>query len=205
MRNPRLLYNYYVVTLLFIMLACCSEAQTFTSYTSMVPIADFDKTVPNNENRMFFHNGESEIRIDNQKQQHVHFRCLADGSMRKYVGGIAFIMFEFHEDKTYHSNFTDGWSDVNILKRISYYDGNGQLKSLDDNGHVRTEFEIRNMEEFEEMMNKVDEQEGNYESKDSEKGNIIAKHLDAQGQQVGSSTISTSYFWECQNFIGGIP
>ena len=205
MRKLWLRYNCCVIALFFIILACCSEAQSFTSYTSLVPIADFDKTVPDQESRMFFHNGEAEIRIYNEKRQHVHFRCLADGSLREYVGGIAFIMYEFHEDKTYDSNFTDGLSDVNILKRISYYDSKGQPKSFSDNSSVRTEFEIRDMEEFEKMMNKVDEQEGNYETKDADKRNIIRKHFDAQGRLVASNTISTTYFWKCQNFLRGIP
>ncbi|KAF1081892.1 MAG: hypothetical protein GQF41_1532 [Candidatus Rifleibacterium amylolyticum] len=197
--------RYHWLVLVIVMALCNSvSAQPFTSYTSMIPMAEFDKTVPELETRDFRHNGEAEIRISNKKEQHVIFQAASDGSLLSYVGGITYLMYEFHEDKTYYCRHCTGLSDRNILKRLSYYDANGQLKSMRGNTvfAARIEFEIKDLEKFEEAMNKVDEQEGNYESKDASAENIIEHGFDKEGRLIYSRPISTDDFWSHQNFLG---
>jgi len=204
MGGVNLVTRYIWLLLLAVMAVCNSgSAQTFTSYTSMIPIAEFDKTVPEFETRDFRHNGEAEICIYNKKEQHVIFHVSSDGSLLSYVGGITYLLYEFHQDKTYYCRHCSGLSDRNILKRLSYYDANGQLTGMsgDTVFAARIEFEVKDPEKFEEAMNKVDEQEGNYESKDASAENIIKHGFDREGRLIYSRPISTDDFWNYQNFI----
>ncbi|OGK04890.1 MAG: hypothetical protein A2W80_14455 [Candidatus Riflebacteria bacterium GWC2_50_8] len=190
--------------LLLISLVCCSgSAQTFTSYRSLVPVVDFDKTTTELERREFLHSGESEVKISNQKLQHVLFRLDSASNLRKYHCDIAFILYEFREDQSYYSKSDTYNRNQNILKQISYYDANGRLKGDGEFDDVaRVSFEVKDLDKFEEAMNKIDEQEGNYDPEDASENNIIASSFDSKGMLIRSTPISTKDFWDYQNFMG---
>lgn len=169
----------------------------------MVPVTDYDKTSPELEMRDYLHSGESEIHISNQKQQHVLFRIDKAHQLCQYHGGIAFLMYEFHEDKTYFGKGFNAIGTQNILKRVRHYDVSGRLKgSAEFEDIARAEFEIRDLQKFEEVMNKIDEQDGNYDPEDASEKNIIKHDFNTAGKLIRSEPISTKDFWEYQNFMG---
>ena len=189
--------------LLLIILVCSSgSAQTFTSYSSLVPVVDFDKTNTELERREFLHSGESEVKISNQLQ-HVLFRLDSASNLRPYHCGIVFILYEFREDQIYYSRSNPYERNQSILKQISYYDANGRLKGdAEFEDIARIHFEVKDLDKFEEAMNKIDEQEGNYDPEDASENNIIADSFDSKGMLIRSTPISTKDFWDHQNFIG---
>lgn len=199
--------RYHWLVMLIIMTVCQScSAQPFTSYTSMVPVVDYDKASTELERREFLNSGDSEVKISNQKLQHLHFRLDSANKLREYHCEIAFILYEFHEDLSYYSQSSPYDRNQNILKQISYYDANGHLKgNAEFEDIARFCYEIKDIEKFEETMNKVDEQEGNYDPKDASENYIIESSFDSKGALIRSMPISTKDFWDCQNFIGGRP
>lgn len=195
---------------LFVSLVMASLADTaphFPSYTSLVPMKNFDKTVPALEQRFFnFVEPDSEVRLTNQKNQQVIFRLNARNRVIPFHGGIAFLMYEFWADKTYFSRGHNEMGPRNILKRLTYYDLQGGLKGLGEGEEVaRYEFEVRNVQKFEAAMNKIDEQDGNLDLEDADEKNIILSYFDVKNRLIGATPVSTKEFWGFQHFIGGRP
>lgn len=190
-----------------VMASLAEPAPHFPSYTSLVPMSNFDKSVPAHEQRFFsFAESVSEIRLSNRKKQHVIFRLDAKNRVIPFHGGTAFLMYEFWEDKTY---FSRGYNDMgprNILKRLTYYDLQGRLKGLGESEEVaRYEFEVRNVQIFEASMNKIDEQDGNLDLEDADEKNIILSYFDVKNRLIGTTPVSTREFWGFQHFLDGRP
>ncbi|EKD84469.1 MAG: hypothetical protein ACD_39C00030G0001 [uncultured bacterium] len=51
-------------------------------------------------------------------------------------------------------------------------------------------------------MDKIDEQDGNYNPEDASEKNIVEYDFNTAGKLIRSEPISTKDFWEYQNFIG---
>lgn len=203
--NKKLFSGIVSLILLFCISQICpaSTARHSNSYTSLVPMKNFDSTVPDMEQRDFYYSGESELHLSNSKNQHVCFRMDKNNKVLSYHGRIAFLMYEFWDEKKYYSLVYNDIGPRNILKRLTYYDLHGNLKgSLEFDDVARIEFEIQDLKKLEKAMNRIDEQEGNYDPEDAAEKNIIGILFNSKGKLISSTPISTKDFWEYQHFLG---
>lgn len=182
------------------------SARMFPSYFGLIPVKGFDTSRPRTQTRDFILWGDqSEVHVSNWDNQHVIFRLDKWGRPFPYHCGITFLLYEFCGDEgTYQDRF--GSTGLrHILKRLSYFDAQGNPKGDAEFDDVsRIEFEIRDREKFQETMTRIDEQDGNLETRDAAAGNIFRKVFDSQGRVIHSGPISTSDFWKYQHF-GGKP
>lgn len=183
-----------------------SSARAFPSYFGLIPVKGFDTSRPRMQTRDFTLSGEqSEVHVANWDNQHVIFRLDKWGRPFGYHCGIVFLMYEFCGDEgTYLDRFGNGGI-RHILKRLSYFDAQGNpIGDAEFDDVSRYEFEIRDRKRFQETMTRIDEQDGNLDTRDAAAGNVFQKVFDSRGKMIRSGPISTSDFWEFQHF-GGKP
>ena len=167
-------------------------------------VKDFETASIQSETRHYLPvwGDESEVEVRNAKGQRLRFRLTAEDRLGGYHGGIAFILYEFDPERTYHSEGYNAAGPKPYLVRITTYGQDGVIKGEGEFDDIAvTEFVIRDERALERKLQRIDREDGNLDVPDQAERLVTQKFYDSQRKLIRAAPIASSEFWNYQHLI----